>query len=209
MQGVNIMTEEQIATAMSASQQDISFLVDEIHRRDNLIIGSDTHKTILVAGHSLGGATAAAALLTDRRIHAGINIDGSFQPPFADSDINCPFLLAGNENMTLVTEPSWQRMWPRFRSTKAAVNVRGATHSTFTDLSFIATKLGFSTTAPSGMEDFLGTIDDARAVEIVTAYITAFARFVAGWESTALAARARKAFPEVSVLGEEAQGRCK
>ena len=43
-------------------------------------------------GHSLGGATAAAAMLEDQRIAAGVNLDGSLVGPVVDAGLDRPFL---------------------------------------------------------------------------------------------------------------------
>ena len=44
-------------------------------------------------GFSLGGATAAAAMLVDPRLRAGVDLDGSIYGPVARLGLARPFLL--------------------------------------------------------------------------------------------------------------------
>jgi predicted dienelactone hydrolase len=44
-------------------------------------------------GHSLGGATAAQAMFEDRRIDAGINLDGTPSGPVVNAGLDRPFML--------------------------------------------------------------------------------------------------------------------
>ena len=41
--------------------------------------------SVAMFGHSLGGATAAAAMLEDQRITAGVNLDGSLVGPVVNA----------------------------------------------------------------------------------------------------------------------------
>ena len=51
-----------------------------------------------VFGHSRGGATAADAMLIDRRIGAGVNLDGGMWGPVVKRGLDRPFgVLLGNE----------------------------------------------------------------------------------------------------------------
>ena len=58
-----------------------------------------------MAGHSIGGASAVAAMQTDRRIDAGVDLDGSlFVPP---AGLDRPFLLLGSEADHLPGRDRW------------------------------------------------------------------------------------------------------
>ena len=58
----------------------------------------DLHR-IGVFGHSRGGATAADAMLSDRRIGAGVNLDGGMWGPVVKRGLDRPFgLLLVNED---------------------------------------------------------------------------------------------------------------
>jgi acetyl esterase/lipase len=50
---------------------------------------------IAMAGHSIGGAAAIAAMLADSRIQAGLDMDGSTIAPIPDEGLSRPFLLLG------------------------------------------------------------------------------------------------------------------
>ena len=59
---------------------DVRFVLDsltELNKHDDLLAGRMDLSRVGIFGHSFGGATAAAAVQTDRRFKAGINLDGS------------------------------------------------------------------------------------------------------------------------------------
>ncbi|XER99779.1 hypothetical protein HEP87_56525 [Streptomyces sp. S1D4-11] len=76
---------------------DVSFVIDQLThgntawRLAHLI---DKHE-IGMAGHSLGGAAAAATMIADPRVLAGVNMDGAFHPAPMPGQINRPFLMLG------------------------------------------------------------------------------------------------------------------
>ena len=53
---------------------------------------------IAMAGHSVGGAAAIAALLADSRIRAGIDMDGATCAPIPDHGLSRPFLFLGKQS---------------------------------------------------------------------------------------------------------------
>lgn len=59
---------------------------------DNILSSLDENR-IVIAGHSLGGATAAVAMAGDSRIKAAVNIDGTLYGELPESKGERPFLL--------------------------------------------------------------------------------------------------------------------
>jgi dienelactone hydrolase len=53
---------------------------------------------IAMAGHSMGGAAAIAAMLADSRIRAGIDMDGATAAPIPDHGLSRPFLFLGKQS---------------------------------------------------------------------------------------------------------------
>ncbi len=51
-----------------------------------------------MAGHSVGGAAAIAAMVADSRIRAGIDMDGTIPTPIPDHGLSRPFLLLGKQS---------------------------------------------------------------------------------------------------------------
>ncbi|WP_329109419.1 hypothetical protein OG792_11725 [Micromonospora sp. NBC_01699] len=75
---------------------DVSFVLDRLIGSNSAWWGGRLidRSRIAVAGHSVGGAAAVRSMLVDRRIRAGVNLDGAFQSTL-DRDLDRPFLIIG------------------------------------------------------------------------------------------------------------------
>jgi predicted dienelactone hydrolase len=75
---------------------DIQFILDELGNQkgsfDNFFLCLDQNR-IVIAGHSLGGASAAVAMAVDSRIKAAANIDGTLYGELPKPNGAHPFLL--------------------------------------------------------------------------------------------------------------------
>ncbi|MEU6038021.1 lipase [Actinomadura sp. NPDC047616] len=136
-------------------------------------------------GHSAGGIQAAETMVGDRRLDAGIDMDGTLQ--YAEGDlieaarkgVDRPFLLmgaaTGGEPQTHRTSPSWGAFWDRSTGWKRDLNVPEGSHYTYTDLQDILPDVDPSVHVPADVRrDFIGTVDPARIMTSQRAYITAF-----------------------------------
>jgi Platelet-activating factor acetylhydrolase, isoform II len=137
---------------------------------------------IAMAGHSLGGAAAVAAMLADSRIRAGIDMDGTTFAPIPDRGLSRPFLFLGKQSnytpgrgaaATPGTRDSkllsgvmtWERDWELLTGWKRWLVVAGAVHASFTDLALLADQSGID----------IGTgLSGARSLDITRAYVRAF-----------------------------------
>ncbi|MEU1880460.1 alpha/beta hydrolase [Streptosporangium sp. NPDC020072] len=121
-----------------------------------------------MAGHSIGGNSAAQAMVDDPRIDAGLVMDGSFIVPLPESGLARPFMLFGTEGSFLPGGPdeetSWRDNWPRLTGWKRWATVTGAEHESFTDYPVLIEQFG---TPP-------GALPAARAVPITRSYVRAF-----------------------------------
>ncbi|KAF5011389.1 hypothetical protein F66182_15367, partial [Fusarium sp. NRRL 66182] len=77
----NITTDAQVEDDLKVRVEDVSFILDQLQRPSIIsrlipgrTCGLDTSK-VGIYGHSLGGATAAEAMLSDSRLIGGINLD--------------------------------------------------------------------------------------------------------------------------------------
>ena len=79
--------------------KDISLVIDELEKWNNSSFLAEHINTskIGVFGHSQGGSAAGQALLDDKRIKAGINIDGVQWGPMIDTIMTKPFALITSE----------------------------------------------------------------------------------------------------------------
>ncbi|MFI6041520.1 alpha/beta hydrolase family protein [Nocardia sp. NPDC051321] len=119
-----------------------------------------------MAGHSIGGASAAAAMAIDARVRAGVNMDGSFQVS-ADGLGERPFLLLGVDGQTSPGggDPSWDAAWTRLHGWKRWMTVVGAEHDSFADTGTLAEQAG----APGKT-----ALPGDRAADITRTYVAAF-----------------------------------
>jgi Platelet-activating factor acetylhydrolase, isoform II len=147
------------------------------------LAGQGSTPYLPVAGHSLGGASAIAAMLADPRIRAGIDMDGATHAPIPDRGLSRPFLFLGKQSNytpgsgsdapagTLAWKrqrgavTTWERDWELLTGWKRWLVVAGAVHASFTDLALLADQIGIDTGA---------ALSGARSLDITRAYVRAF-----------------------------------
>jgi dienelactone hydrolase len=206
---VDIESDEQIAADVIVRQHDVSFLIDQLYDcsiREKLFHSiADTRSLdkILMAGHSLGGATAAAAMLTDTRIAAAVNLDGSLFGDVLTKNLSSPFMIMSHEGKNLSTDSSWTQAWSKAMGTKLVVTVKGTQHATYTDVTLLANTLGLSGTLNAEVGGILGTMEGFRAMEIINAFVVQFFDFVRGTTKALVPGNMAKKYPEVTVLDKQ------
>lgn len=140
----------------------------------------DPHR-VGMFGQSAGGITAAEGMYEDRRITAGIDLDGTLEynqepngtnlMPVAVHGLRRPFLLMGRDGSNHVTEPSWRAFWSASRGWHRDLTIRGSRHQTYTDLVAIMPQLGLPADV---VERGIGTVDPGRALAAQRAYVMSF-----------------------------------
>jgi hypothetical protein len=136
-----------------------------------------------MAGHSVGGAAAIAAMLADSRIRAGIDMDGATHAPIPDDGLSRPFLFLGKQSnytpgsggvvafgtrdwkLRRGAVTTWERDWELLTGWKRWLVVAGAVHASFTDLALLADQIGI---------DIGARLTGARSLDITRAYVRAF-----------------------------------
>ncbi|RKN51181.1 alpha/beta hydrolase family protein [Micromonospora endolithica] len=148
-------------------------------------------------GWSKGATATALVMNTDRRVRAGLALDGPMEssPPIADVDR--PFMLM-TADFTRAAEPSVRESWSRLRGWRLDVHARGAAHGSYCDLQWLIPQLARIT----GMSDeelrgWIGTLDPTRAVRIQQAYPLAFFDLHLRHRPQRLLKGPHPAFPEV------------
>ncbi|MEU9352328.1 alpha/beta hydrolase [Streptomyces griseoloalbus] len=153
-----VATDEERARVVMDRARDLSFVIDQLstlrapsgtpHGQEILPYARMVDvRRIGVAGHSLGGAAAAAVMLRDGRVRAGVNLDGNFLVPFAGVGLDGrPFMMIGASATHSPGSPGsdWRDAWTRMDGWKRWLTVAGAEHFTFTDLPVLAQRLGLS-----------------------------------------------------------------
>ncbi|MEV1289045.1 hydrolase [Micromonospora sp. NPDC049679] len=157
---------------------DISFVLDEVTGRH--LIGAPRpagplaavtragiridRDRIAMAGHSIGGASAAETMLRDSRVDAGVNMDGTFFPPIT-TDLKRPFLMLGAEGHGEPgVDQTWDVTWEHLTGSRLWITVTGTTHSSFTDYAVLGDQVGLPLQPLSG----------ERCAEITRQYVAAF-----------------------------------
>ncbi|HEX4703210.1 MAG TPA: hydrolase [Pseudonocardiaceae bacterium] len=126
-------------------------------------------------GWSIGGATAAATMLDDNRIAAGIDMDGTIYGPVRTAGLNRPFLLMSSQSHNRDTDPSWADFWSNLHGFRLDLKLAGSQHSTYSDVeSLLPQVAALIGVPPDVLTQELGTIDPARAISVERTYIRAF-----------------------------------
>ncbi|GAA1305659.1 lipase [Saccharothrix xinjiangensis] len=132
-----------------------------------------------VFGHSGGGFTAGEAVLADRRVDAGANLDGSMAYAQSTGDfgrvaregLDRPFLLMSAGDHSAASDPSWQEFLANHRGWVRRLHLPAGEHFSYTDHQVLLSRPGLDPAVP---EAAIGTVDPGRSVAAQRAYVTAF-----------------------------------
>ncbi|WP_245657543.1 alpha/beta hydrolase family protein [Herbidospora mongoliensis] len=164
---------------------DVSFVLDELLSRRKEI----DRTRIAMVGQSIGGASALATMAADRRVRAGVNLDGTTYARIP-RDFARPFMFVGTpEHASGGRDNSWDRDWKLLTGGKRWLVVKGADHQSFTDLPQLLGALG--------MKPLLGTPSAARLAEITRTYVAAFLDEHLKSRPQPLLKEASPSFPEI------------
>ncbi|MFK4069821.1 alpha/beta hydrolase family protein [Streptomyces sp. NPDC029674] len=150
--------------------KDLSYVIDRLTgpkaawRHARMI---DTER-IGAGGHSIGGASALATMTSDRRVRAGMNMDGSFHTRPTGID-GRPFLMLGTEEQHtpgVEDGKNWDETWQGLDGWKRWLTVAGSGHFTFTDAPVLMEQ--------AGVVDPTVPLSGERSERITRAYIGAF-----------------------------------
>jgi hypothetical protein len=136
---------------------------------------------------SLGGASVGETMATDRRVLAGINLDGTMFKPLPETGLSRPFLFFGEQG----GDPTWDRDWQRLTGWKRWLAVAGSIHASFTDYDMLAQQVGV---------DLGSSLPGTRSVEITRPYVRAFFDQQLRGRPQPLLARPSTQYPEVSFV---------
>ena len=125
-------------------------------------------------GWSKGATATALVMNTDRRVRAGLSLDGPMQSQPPVGGLDRPFMLMTAE-FNRAAEPSVEEFWSLLTGWRLNVQADGALHGGYCDHQWLIPQLAVIT----GMSDedlagWIGTLDPARAVLIQQAYPLAF-----------------------------------
>jgi dienelactone hydrolase len=176
----DIDTDSQIEAALDVRTRDVSFVIDQLrsNQLSRQLLGDKvgiSQKQYAIYGHSLGGATAAEAALSDTRLSAAINLDGTFFGSVTSCGAKTPLLIVAHDGKNLTTDPSWTSTWNATRKpTKAAVDIPNTAHGSYTDYPLIVDALGIPAEAREQLVDLIGGISGAVVREAVSSVVDHF-----------------------------------
>jgi predicted dienelactone hydrolase len=149
-------------------------------------------------GHSLGGATAAAAQHDDRRIRAGVDLDGTLFGETATAGSDRPFLLIRGDHGGIPDDPTWITFLANQRGPVRELEILRTEHISFNDGQVLypqlAGALGFT---PEDLAGLVGTLDPHRSVLVQRAYLRAYFDRTLRRRDGALLDHPSHRFPEV------------
>ncbi|MEU6126726.1 alpha/beta hydrolase [Streptomyces sp. NPDC047123] len=150
--------------------EDLSYVIDRLTGRGAAWqrSGMIDATRIGAGGHSIGGAAALATMTADRRVRAGVNMDGSFHTGPAGID-GRPFLMLGTEvqhTPGIEDGKNWDETWRGLDGWKRWLTVAGSGHFSFTDVPVLA--------GQAGVVDPQVPLSGERSAQIPRAYVGAF-----------------------------------
>jgi len=166
--------------------EDVRFVLDQIEEIDAGrnpdaghrplpagLCGALDRRRIGMFGWSKGATATARVMYADRRVRAGLSLDGPMEPVMT-APLDRPFMLMTAE-FTRAAEPSVAEFWSHLRGWRLDVRAEGALHPSYGDLQVLMPQLakvvGMS---DEQLREWIGTLDPARAVRIQQAYPLAF-----------------------------------
>ena len=154
---------------------------------------------VVMAGHSLGGATAVSALLMDPRVVGAANLDGEFIGPAANSTFHAPVLVFASNGTDDNTKNLWNQAWPNLQGWKHEILLANSKHSTLSDVPLLVHTLSGNNVSRSALDE-LGTIDGVRVRDILQTYLTAFFNFAFTNQTNPLLEGPSPDFPEITFV---------
>ena len=158
---------------------DTRFVLDELKSLE-LPAGLSLDLTrIGMFGHSAGGFTTGETMVSDPRIDAGADLDGSMAYSqsardfgrVANEGLDRPFLLLSAGDHSAASDGSWQEFLSHQRGPVREYRLPDGEHFSYTDYQALLPQLGLD---PAAIAPFIGTMDAARSISTQRAQLCAF-----------------------------------
>ncbi|POR37731.1 Platelet-activating factor acetylhydrolase [Tolypocladium paradoxum] len=201
-----------LVQAIEVRAADVSFIIDQLHNSSVLRKLTDGYpgqvdlNKFALYGHSLGGATAATATLSDSRILGGMNLDGHHYGPVVQKGLDRPFVLVGVPGHDAMPGSNWPELYDNLRGAKMDLAVANTTHLSFLDGPLLLTTIDIPDKLKPGLDAVLGTIEGHRLEDIMLGVLSGFLNLVFRGRAGGLRNIA-KDFCEVTVVKSHLPGR--
>jgi hypothetical protein len=104
-------------------------------------------------------------MFEDRRIEAGVNLDGTLFGPVVNAGLDRPFMLVAAEGHGRDTDESWAKFWANLLGWRLNLQLTGSAHNSFTDFQvLIPQAAGVLNLPPDAVRQAIGTIDPHRSI---------------------------------------------
>ncbi|MFI0740488.1 alpha/beta hydrolase family protein [Streptomyces sp. NPDC021100] len=139
------------------------------------LLGGLDARNVGVSGWSKGGTAAALAMVADRRIRAGLAMDGPMESnPAPTTDIDRPFMMM-TAAFTRAASPYVETFWRHLRGPRLDIQATGAVHTSYGDNMTLVPQAGrLLGMTEQRIQAQVGTLDPDRGVLIQQAYPRAF-----------------------------------
>ncbi|GAA2093785.1 alpha/beta hydrolase [Streptomyces albiaxialis] len=172
---------ELLGRMLRARVADTRFVLDSLGALPHGLSRRADPRRVGAFGQSAGGVAAAQSMYEDKRIAAGVDLDGTLELnqkpqgtnllPVAEHGLDRPLLLMGREGSDRRTEPSWRAFWSHTEGWHRNLTLRGSKHQSYTDLQSLMPQAGLP---EKTVRKALGTVDPDRARAAERAYVASF-----------------------------------
>ncbi|MEW1846101.1 lipase [Nonomuraea angiospora] len=126
-------------------------------------------------GYSAGGPTVASAMFEDRRIKAGLAMDGPAAGPVVTAGLDRPYMLMTATKAVRTRIPDLATFWSNLKGWKLNITTEGVEHVSYGDLEMIAPQVApLLKWTPAQLAEQIGTLAPARGEAVQRAYPLAF-----------------------------------
>ncbi|MCO5998788.1 alpha/beta hydrolase family protein [Actinoallomurus rhizosphaericola] len=123
-------------------------------------------------GHSHGAEATAETMLQDRRVIAGLGLDGGVSDRVAAAGLPAPYMvISGATAASPLTERNLTALWPHMTAWHRRLRLRDSGHLTFTDFETFAGALRVPQPVRAQL---FGALAPERAVAVERAYVESF-----------------------------------
>ncbi|WP_169813063.1 alpha/beta hydrolase family protein [Nocardia jejuensis] len=126
-------------------------------------------------GHSLGGTTTAQTMHDDRRVAAGINLDGPILGSVAADGLDRPLLMLASDTSPWFASPGWEPYWADNTGPKFPLRIAGTRHMSLTDAQVFVADLATAGLLSADVRNAaIGPIDATRSIDLQRSYLLAY-----------------------------------
>ncbi|KAF2648634.1 hypothetical protein K491DRAFT_551547, partial [Lophiostoma macrostomum CBS 122681] len=124
--------------ALEIRAQDVSFVLDTL--------GMSDEQGAMMFGHSFGGAATATSMLRDKRIRAGVSLDGGMFGPVLNTSLGSAEAHQ-NDGHNTTSDGTWGQFWSALEASPyvdyaKVMSINGSSHDSYWDLAVVADTAG-------------------------------------------------------------------